>query len=507
MPFDPNTAKPLEFDPASAQPVADENPGFLAHVKNAVIAPESERDPSLGQAIVNGITGIPAAIGSDFMENARQFGKHVLPSTPQELSDSAPIGGIIPPEALDVAGMVMSPATGLLKSVVGRPIEQQTGIRRGITGSILSAAIPLGGEANAANDAAKVEKATAALKPMALEAHNAGYVLPPKMISDKPGLIANTLAGWSGKIKTAQAASDKNQVITDSLAAKALGLGDDAALTPATFTKIRADAGKAYKAVSEAIPAISADQDYLEAVANLGRPGAEAAQRAFPNITKNQGIIDLQDELSSVNQFPTGAGIEIVKELRSQSAANMKNALDPSKQALGYAQRQAADAIDDLVERNLAKGGQGDLAKEYQAARVQIAKSYDVEGATNPATGHVDAQKIAKLAAKGKPLTGELATIAKVAQAFPKAMQSAAKFGETEPVSVLDLGASAVAAAHGNFGVGAVLLGRPIGRAAVLSKSTQNALVNPGATALDASVLRRAPAVNALHELAQQPEN
>lgn len=480
-------------------------PGLLERVKNAVIAPEAERDKSLGEAVAQGIVGIPMEIGHQFMENARQLGRDVAPQTKEEFTQSP--RGVFHPlaQAADVAGMALSPVTGALTSLVGRPIEQQTGLRREITGNILSAAVPLGGQANTA---AKVEKATAALKPMAVEAHAAGYVLPPKMISDKPGMIANTLAGWSGKVKTAQAASAKNQQVTNALAAKSLGLPEDAELTGDVFKTIRKEAGKAYDAIPEVLPQVKADEDYLNTVSNLGKPGAEAAQRVFPNTTKNQGIVDLQDELSSVKDFPTGAGIEIVKELRAQATANLKAFSDPSKQALGRAQRKAAEAVDDLIERNVQATGNDDLVKAYRDARVKIAKSHDVESATNTATGNVDARKIAALADKGKPLTDELATIAKVAKAFPKAMQSAEKFGEVEPLSILDIAGSAASVAHGNPSVAGALLGRPIARAAVLSKTAQNALVgNRGAAALDVNVLRRAPAANALHQLTEQPQN
>lgn len=489
-----------------------EQPGILARIKNAVIAPEGERDATLGDAVEGGITGIPLAIAQDFTDSAHQLGTALVPDMS---AGSTKAGAAVLPfkagfdaagkEALALGGMALSPLTGTLKSVLGRPVEETTGIRRGLVGDVASAFVPLGG---LANDASKLEKVTAALKPGAAEAHAAGYVLPPKMISDKPGIVANTLAAWSGKVKTAQAASAKNQSVTNTLAAKSLGLPEDAELTGDTFKTIRREAGATYKAIPQALPELSADEEYLTTVGSLSRPGAESAQKMFPNTTKNQGIIDLQDELSSVRQFPTDAGIELVKELRSQASANFKAFNDPSKLALGQAQRNAAEAIDDLIARKLAANGNADLVADYQAARVKIAKSYDVEGATNRATGNVDARKIAALADKGKPLTDELATIAKVAKAFPKAMQSAEKFGEVETTSVLDLAGAGMAAAHGNIGVAGAILGRPLGRKAVLSKTVQNALAaDSGATALDANALRRAPAVNAFAQLSQAPQN
>jgi hypothetical protein len=491
----------------TAQPQAPaEQPGLLARVKNAVIAPEGERDKTLGEAVVGGITGIPAAIGHEFMDNARNFKKHLLPSTPQEFEDAQPMG-VIPKEALDIAGMVASPITGAITSAIGRPVEQQTGIRRGITGAVLSAAVPLGGEASLANDAAKTEKATAALKPMAAEAHAAGYVLSPRMISDKPGIIADALAGISGKVKTAQAAAEKNQEVTNAISATDLGLPATADLsTPGIFKKVRAEAGKAYESVKTAVPSLRADDEYLGEVKSLGGANSDAALH-FPNTMKNQGIADLIDELSSVKDFPTNAGMELVKALRSRAVSNLKAIGDDSKHALGLAQRQAADAMDGLIERNIAaQGGDTGLVKAYKDARQLIAKSYDVEGATNAATGDVNALGLAKLASKGKPLSGGLQTVAKIAQAFPKAMQAGVV---SEPVSALDFFGAAALAAHGNPKMAGMMLARPVSRATILSKPVQNALANPAArsSAIPRNVLRRAPAANAFHKLSEKPQN
>jgi hypothetical protein len=52
-----------------------------------------------------------------------------------------------------------------------------------------------------------------------------------------------------------------------------------------------------------------------------------------------------------------------------------------------------------------------------------LARTYDYERATNLATGVVDPQALAALAAEGKPLSGKLAKIANVAANFPENMQ------------------------------------------------------------------------------------
>src|SRR5260370_36976409 len=49
--------------------------------------------------------------------------------------------------------------------------------------------------------------------------------------------------------------------------------------------------------------------------------------------------------------------------------------------------------------------------------------------AFHAATGDVSARGLAKLAARGKPLSGKLKLIADTAEAFPMAMQNVSRFG------------------------------------------------------------------------------
>lgn len=312
------------------------------------------------------------------------------------------------------------------------------------------------------------------LRPMAQEASDAGYVLPPRMISSKPGMVADTAAAWSGKVKTAQAASAKNQEVTNVLANTALGLPKDAVLTDKVFENLRSAAGKAYGAIPKALPRVSTDQQFVSTVQGLGAKSSAAASE-FPELLENPEIDKLVNSLSTKADFSTDAGISLVRKLRKDANSNFKAAGDVQKMDLAFAQRHAADALDDLIERNLALSGNAQLANEYKAARQLIAKSHDVEAATNTATGNVSARKIAALANRGRPLSGELDTIANTANAFPKAMQSEAAFGEVEPLSVLDIAAATAAAPH-NPSLLAAVLGRPLVRSAILSKPVQRGI-------------------------------
>lgn len=327
-------------------------------------------------------------------------------------------------------------------------------------------------------------------KSAAVAARTAGYVLPPGEVSDTTAAATKAAAGFSGKVKTAQSASAANQAVTNRLAAKALGLPDDTVFTDQVFKSVRDQASQAYQAVASAVPEITADGEFQQTIKALGGNSSQAAKH-FPDLMKNPGVTSLIGDLGKVGSFPPQAGLEVVKELRFNATANLKAIGDPQKHALGLAQREAADAIDDLMERVISKQSQSaDVIDKYRAARQMIAKSYDVEAVTNTATGDVSARGLAKLADKGKPLTGELKTVADVAAAFPKAVQDTEKFGGVEDLSVLDFAGSGAAALGGAAAVGPAgaaaglaPLGRPLVRRAILSKPFQDTLVGGKAPA------------------------
>jgi hypothetical protein len=315
----------------------------------------------------------------------------------------------------------------------------------------------------------------------AFAAREAGYVLSPAAFSKNPGIVSNVLAGYGGKIKTSQDASAHNQSITNELAAEDLGLPRDTPLSPKEFEDVRAQAGKAYAAVSQTVPVTTTDNQYAAIIQGLGGANGQAAQ-LFPKITKVAAINDLIDELKAVPQMPTEAAMRIVRDLRYDGKVNLKSREDPSKHALGAAQHEAADALEDLIERNVAgQTGSTALVDAFKSARQLIAKSHDVEEATNPATGDVSAGKIAGLAAKGRPLSGNLAKIANAGMAFSKEMQAPAGFGYESSHSALDIIGSAAAALHGAPSIAGTLMGRPLARSGVLSETYQNTMAGKGA--------------------------
>ncbi len=313
----------------------------------------------------------------------------------------------------------------------------------------------------------------------------AGYALPPSTAN--PSVLNRFLEGVTGKAGIGQSASLKNQSVTNKLGRQALGLPGDAPLTEQALRGLRAEAGKAYDVIKNAPGKLDADTQFADDLAALGGDFSEAAAE-FPDLVKNEAIEKLQQSLSR-QQISPKAAIELVKKLRFDASKNFKSFDDPAKAALGQAQRKAAEALDNLIERNLKEanldrflGPNADrgAVEAYKQARVLIAKTYDVESALNESTGNLSASALAKALEKGKPMTGELETIAKFARAFPTSTKP------TEPLSAV-LGGTPLDMAMGGaaaYGSGdprllALSLIRPSVRAGIMSKAGQSLLASP----------------------------
>ena len=534
-----------QLNSGAAQPVTD--PNILAQL-NGTIAPQNAAQPGWGRslgldagAIARGVMALPETladiptgaynVGADliqgkgkgfrFNEQNQNLAKALSawglpePQTNEEKIDSGIVQGIggaasglglgnalassaepvtaavgnsmtaMPVRALASGAAAGGASSGAAALGASAPVQIGAGLLAGTLPFASPTAFAHGGD----------------LTPNEQQATNAGYKLPPATMAN-PSVLSKVLGGWSGKIKSQQAASTANQEVTTGIAKQDLGLPDDSTLDDSTFDSIRGTAGQAYQAVKSAIPTINVDEQFQTDAATLGQLNSELAKE-FPELVKNDDISSLAESLANKTSFSTTAGMDAVKTLRASATKLIGAQGDPQKNALGFAQRQAADAIDSLIERNLSNPqpqykittsgtfvmpgpDTSQLVPAYKAARQLIAKSYDVQAATNPATGDVSASKIAQIAQR-RPIGGGLQTVADMANAFPKAVQSPAKFGGTEPLSVLDLmaalgtagGATVAGRPLEGAGMAATILSRPAARALTMSGPYQSAMANP----------------------------
>jgi hypothetical protein len=269
------------------------------------------------------------------------------------------------------------------------------------------------------------------------EGIEAGYTVPPSAVTDS--FIGRRLESVAGKAALGQESAIRNQPVTNKLAAKAASLLPDEQISLTTLKAARERLSKPYQEIASVSPlAKNALEQWREA-----NKQAQAWYKAYERLP----------------------------------LPSLQNKAEKFKQSAAFAEQ--------LMENEAIKSGRNDLIPALKAARVAIAKNFDVERALNLGSGEIDASVIGRALDTGKPMTGELATIGKFQQAFRPYMREGGLV-PTPGVSYTDAGMSALlgtigASAHGPAGVvagGLPLLRSPV-RNMLLSRAVQESLIAP----------------------------
>ena len=348
-------------------------------------------------------------------------------------------------------------------SEYGSPTERAA--RGGM--ALAGTALAVGGSraASGALEASKARAAqNAATNQSTAKFRDAGLAMPPSMTN--PTLANRVVEGVSGGTKTEQAFSKRNQPIFDRLIKRDLGIPDGAPVTSKTLESIRAEAGKSYKAIQD-VPKYVTDDAFAQEIQSL-RP---ALSSEVPEMA-NPAIDNLIKGLSKP-EFSGKTAVDLVKRLRYQAGANFEHRADPGRPELAQAQRAAADAIEDVIERNLTAMGDEAKLAAFRAAREKIAKTWAAESALNE-SGNFAAKELGKMLDKGKPLSGGMKTVAEFAERFPKSSQTIDAATKANPFSVVDaLFSGGAAAATANPALLAGIFARPALRAGISSQPYQ----------------------------------
>jgi len=300
------------------------------------------------------------------------------------------------------------------------------------------------------------------------EAADAGYVIPPTT-KDPDSIVGNVLEGWAGKIKTAQAASIKNMDVTDDLAKNVLGVPKKQPITPQSFEDAINKNLKYYDDI-EVSGKIISDDKYIDEISSIINPYEELVS-AFPS-SRNIGLEKLTDDLLQ-DSFDSKILLAKIKQLRFQAGKNFKAIGDAEKNELADIQKNIADKLEDLIERNLS----GDKIKNFREARRNLAKIYTLQDAYNPSTGRINAKVLGKKAANDEPLTDELKLIADFSNNAPQATQNITS--SITSYSPFDVASSALVAAQ-NPSLASYLVARPFVRGLINSQLYQKSgLMNP----------------------------
>lgn len=306
-------------------------------------------------------------------------------------------------------------------------------------------------------------------------AREAGLKLTPQDAGG--GAVSRGLAGLSGEPKLAKLASKKNAPTVNDMIRRDVGLADDMPLTREALLDVIKEEGGSYAAVKEA-GRFDTDAKYRADLDALTE-GFDTAAKDFAHRKENP-VQKIMEGLK-VKDMDAASAIEEVKNLR----ADADKAYRAGDKQAGSIYKNAANVLDDQLDRHLKTLGDSEGVTKYRASRRRIAKSYAALDALNEATGNIDAAVYAKKRRDRVPLDGEAAKVADFATAFPRSLQRTERLGATGPTYfdlLLGGGAGIMGTMLGGApGAGALALGgsRPAMRSILLTEPVQNAMSVP----------------------------
>ena len=228
-----------------------------------------------------------------------------------------------------------------------------------------------------------------------------------------PNVKTKMLVGATGEALVNAKAAKANAPKWNELARKDLGLPENTPLTAEAFDKARS----AHSAPYDNIRKIGVMQASDDVLGELGGLKLDPLSTSSPE--KAAKVNAVVDRVTS--QVASGlSGDNVVGQIRGfRKDANqvLKNPnASPIDIDIAETNLSIANALENLVENNISNPK---TLSDFRKARTAIAKTYDWERATGVTTKQVDPLQVAKLAEKGKPLTGVLADVANVAGNFP----------------------------------------------------------------------------------------
>ncbi len=381
------------------------------------------------------------------------------PQTPDERLLAAGTQGAVGGGLGGVGGAALGATSGLL----GQRVTEATGNPNWGTAAGMAvypaanAAAGYGSRQVALADAIRKQKAP--MTETLNEVRNAGYVTPPSEVN--PGIVNWAMENIGGKAATRQEASVRNEATTNALARKGLGLPADAPLSDPALETLSSQRAQPYRDVA-ALPSLPSSNPH-----NFSISGGAVPAQVLDELKKTRF-----DATLHWREFNRAGSVDAYK---AAQAADFK----------------AAD-LEKTLENAADRAGRPDLVERLRGSRTDIAKIHDVSRALNTERGEVSALDLAKALNAGKPLTGELLTIAKMGNAYPKAVQRPQNVGSPD-VSNLGtmvgggagaaigalLGGPAEAGMGGMLGTAAIPSARILARKIMMSPGYQRSMATP----------------------------
>ena len=377
-------------------------------------------------------------IGQNYQKGAKYIAEKtgVAPSDVENIIGSLTLAA---PKALGAVKEAATPVVQQVKTGVQLPFEpgRQAKLER-LSAESYAKAPQL-------DAAAEAQRLKIALNPADIE--------PSRM-----GKLYSMAAGPRGP----EALAAANRPRVTEIAKAELGLDATTSLNSAAFKKSREALAKPYVDVVN-LPTMVADETTL---ANLqGLRKNEALIGGEATAKKVNKLID--EAVAKTQAGLTGAQLlENVRNLRADAKKiyNNQNAT-PKQLAIADANLSIASQLESMIDSNISNPK---LLGEFRDARQKMARTYAYEGAVDLNTGMVDVGKLARITAKDNALTGDIASLGKIAGNFPDVFspEAGSKFFSAPRLSRSGAGGAAGALVGSQFGLTGSILGGVLGGAA-----------------------------------------
>lgn len=229
----------------------------------------------------------------------------------------------------------------------------------------------------------------------------------------------------------------------------------------AAFNKARAQLAGPYEQVKK-LPIQQADDAMIQRLENIRTDlDVIGAKDYAPAISK---IVD--DAIAKTQTGLTGEAllknISVLRE-RARKTYNNRSA---TTEALDIADTnlRVATELESMIDNSIFNPK---LLGEFRDARQKMARTYAYEGATDFNTGMVDVSKLARITAKDNALTGDIASLGKIAGNFPDVFdtKAASKFYDLPRLSRSGVAGGGGALIGSQFGLTGSIVGGLVGSA------------------------------------------
>jgi len=291
----------------------------------------------------------------------------------------------------------------------------------------------------------------------AADAQRLGIALNPTDI--EPSVSSRAYSAIAGP-RGPEALAEVNKGAVRNVALNDLNLPPTAQFNgPAAFDQARSKVAAPYDEVSK-LPTLTADDSARQSLNRL-RP-----DETLIGSDKYAGAINsiIDDAVKQVDAGLNGA--QLLKNVqtlrgRARKVYNNKNA-DLAALDVADTNLAVANALESMLESNISNPK---LLGEFRDARAKMAKTYAYEGATDFNTGMIDVKKLARITAKDNALTGDIASLGRIAGNFPDVFSTtaASKFYDLPRLSRSGLAGGGGALIGSNFGLTGSIVGGLVG--------------------------------------------